>query len=361
MCTGSIVPKEDVLSDRLFQATIHTLELFSVYVGNRLGLYSALAKLGPANAAALAHEAGIAERYAREWLEQQAVAGFLIAEPRSSDAASRRYRLPEAHSLVLCENGHPSHVAPFAQMIAGIGAALPEVIAAYKSGGGVPYTRYGEDFRHGQGGINRAAFIHDLPQKWLPAMADIDARLRRRPAARVADVGCGHGWSTVALANAYPMAQVIGYDSDEASVREARKLAAEQASPAYFECKDAASLSEVGPFDVVFLLESLHDMSRPSEALAGLRRALSDEGSLIIADERVADDFISPGDEVERIMYGWSVVHCLPVAMAEQPSEAIGTAIRPTTVETLAERAGFRQFEILPIRNQFFRFYRLRP
>jgi 2-polyprenyl-3-methyl-5-hydroxy-6-metoxy-1,4-benzoquinol methylase len=354
------IPKEELLSERLFQATIHSLELFSIYLGKRLGLYAALAKHGPLNAAELARETGIAARYAREWLEQQAVAGFLAAEAVNGDPEAVRYRLPEAHARVLCEDGHPAHVAPFAQMIAGIGAALPDVVAAYTSGRGVPYARYGPDFRHGQGGINHASFVHDLPNKWLPAVPDLAARLCRPPAARVADVGCGQGWSTIALAAAYPAAEVTGYDSDQGSIDDARRRAAESGSRARFECNDAASIAGDGPFDLVLLLEALHDMSQPTAALAGLRRALAPDGSVVIADERVAETFTSPGDEIERMMYGWSVVHCLPVAMAEQPSEATGTALRPATVRSMAERAGFTRFEILPIRNQLFRFYRLR-
>src|SRR5688500_8366723 len=106
MCRATVVLQEDVLSDRLLQATLHTLELFSIHVGNRLGLYASIRKLGPVDAPGLAREAGIAERYAREWLEQQAVAGFLIADSDDCDACSRRYRLPESHAVVLCKEGH---------------------------------------------------------------------------------------------------------------------------------------------------------------------------------------------------------------------------------------------------------------
>ena len=115
-----------------------------------------------------------------------------------------------------------------------------------------------------------------------------------------------------------------------------------------------------GPFDLVLLLETLHNMSRPREVLEALRAALAPDGSILIADERVAEKFVAPAGEIERMMYGWSITHCLPVSMAEQPSAAIGAAIRPATVLTLAKQAAFASCEILPIENQLFRFYRLR-
>src|SRR5690606_7365834 len=136
------------------------------------------------------------ERYAREWLEQQAVAGFLRVDDASAPALERRYILPLEHAGALEDEDHPAHVAPLAEMVAGIGAVLPRVVEAYKTGAGVPYEAYGGDFRHGQAGINRPAFLRDLTTRWLPAMSDVHARLTKGPA-RVADVGCGGGWSTI--------------------------------------------------------------------------------------------------------------------------------------------------------------------
>jgi hypothetical protein len=130
---------EQALADRIFQAAIHALEVFGVHLGRELGLYRALAD-GSATPPELARSAGIAPRYAREWLEQQAVAGFLQVEDASADADERRYRMPPAHGAVLVDEEHPSHVAPLAGMVAGIGAALPSVVRAYRSGEGVPYA-----------------------------------------------------------------------------------------------------------------------------------------------------------------------------------------------------------------------------
>ena len=352
-------PSEEGLAERLFNATIQTLELYGVYLGKRLGLYRALQKEGPLTPAGLAVAAKIDRRYAQEWLEQQAVAGFLVVADGNGDAATRRYALPEEHAGVLAEEEHSSHLAPFAEMVVGIGGVLPQVVEAYKSGAGVPYEDYGADFRRGQGGINRPAFQQDLTGEWLPAVPDLHEYLAKNRGARIADVGCGEGWSTIALAEAYPEAQVTGYDLDEASVVAARQYAKNKSVPARFECKDAVRMAEDGPFDLILVLEALHDMAQPAAVLASLRRALAPGGSILVADERVAENFTAPGDEVERMMYGWSISHCLPASRAETPSAAIGTAIRPETVRACAEAAELHKFEILPIENDLFRFYRL--
>jgi 2-polyprenyl-3-methyl-5-hydroxy-6-metoxy-1,4-benzoquinol methylase len=168
------------------------------------------------------------------------------------------------------------------------------------------------------------------------------------------------GWSTLALARAYPRATVTGYDPDAASIAQARQRAATERLRVRFEHQHAEAIAQQGPFDLIVVLEALHDMARPTRALAALRAALAPGGSVLVADERVGERFVAPGDTVERMMYGWSVVHCLPVSMVEQPSEAIGTAIRPEIVQRCARDAGFARCEVLAIDSPLFRFYRLR-
>jgi hypothetical protein len=345
--------------ERLFQSTIGALEMFSVYLGKRLGLYEALRERGALTAGQLAQVARIDPRYAREWLEQQAVAGFVEVIDAAAASEQRSYILPPAHVGALCDAVHDEHVAPFSQMLVGIARALPDVVEAYRTGAGVAYSRYGADFCAGQGGINRPAFTRDLVNQWLPtALPELHARLRAGRA-RVADVGCGVGWSTIALARAFPDAHVIGCDADPASIAAAQANARAEGVEVAFECCDAADLAGRGPFDLALVLETLHDLARPVEVLAAVRRALASDGTVLIADERVAEQFVAPGDAIERMMYGWSVSHCLPVARAETPSAAIGTAIRPDVVRQCATEAGFSQVDIAPVDNLLFRFYRL--
>ena len=354
--------RAEVLAERLFGATLGALELFSVYLGTELGLYRAVAEHGPLDCAELSERGGIAKRYAREWLEQQAVAGLVDVE--ATDAAtSRRYSLSPEHTRVLAAPEDPAHVAPFAHMLAGIGGVLPEVAEAYRTGGGVPYSAYGEAFRHGQGHINRPAFTHELAADWLAAMPDVVARLECARHARVADVGCGQGFSTLAIAKAFLRAHVDGLDLDPGSIADARRHADEAGldGRVRFIETDAAELASRGPYDLILILEALHDMARPLDALRATRAALAAGGTVLVVDERVADGFTAPGDEVERMMYGWSVTHCLPTQLAERPSAALGTVMRADTVRELAERAGYAHIEVLPVSNDFFRLYRLDP
>ena len=357
---GTSDQARDALVERLFLATVGTLELYSVYLGWRLGLYGVLRDTGPLSSDELATEAGIDARYAREWLEQQAVAGLVEVADAHDDPVQRRYGLPLGHAEVLIEPSSSVYVAPFAPMVVGIAGALPEVVEAYRTGAGVPYAHYGTDFRDGQGGINRPAFEHELAG-WVEAIPEVHARLQAEPPARVADLGCGQGHSTLALARAYPSARVVGVDADAASIADASRLAAGSDPTAEFVVGDAAGLVESGPYDLVCLLEALHDMAYPVEVLAAIRAALAPNGALLIADERVADAFAAPGDEVERMMYGWSVAHCLPSARTEPNSAALGTVLRAGTVRELAAAAGFGSVEVLPVENDFFRFYCLRP
>ena len=345
------------LADQLVAATTGALELFGVYLGTRLGLYELLADGVPRTTVDVAAACDIDARYAQEWLEQQAVAGILTVEDVDAGPVGRRFVLPEGHVGVLADPTAEDHLAPFARMIVGVAGVLDEVVAAYRSGDGVPYARYGADFRSGQGGINRPAFTSALVEEWLPAVPGLAGRLHA--GGRLADVGCGIGWSTQAVARAFPEAEVWGVDADVPSIEDARRAAAEAGVDVRFEAVDAAELADHGPFDAILVLEALHDMARPIEALAACRAALAPGGSLVVADEAVAPTFTAPGDDLERMMYGWSIVHCLPAAMAEQPSAAIGTVIREDTVRALAAEAGFDSVEVLPVDGGFFRIYQL--
>jgi pimeloyl-ACP methyl ester carboxylesterase/ubiquinone/menaquinone biosynthesis C-methylase UbiE len=353
----------DALAERLVDAATGTLELFSVHLGRELGLYEAVAE-APLTARGLAERARIAERYAREWLEQQTVAGLLEVTTDSSGgtAEDREYAMPAAHRPVLLDATGASHVAPVADMVAGIGGVLGELPAAYRSGGGIPYARYGRAFSRGQGGMNRPLFVNDL-DAWLDALLDVRQRLGTGAGARIADIGAGDGWSTIALARAFPEATVDGYDADEVSAEAARRHAAESgvADRVTFHDVDVAAPGVLcGPYDLVVVFEVLHDLARPQVVLEQLSDALADGGVLLVADERVSPQFTTPGSAVERLMYGWSVTHCLPASLAEPGSAGLGTVLRPGHVHALAAAAGMRSEE-LPVENDFFRFYRLKP
>jgi 2-polyprenyl-3-methyl-5-hydroxy-6-metoxy-1,4-benzoquinol methylase len=346
----------DALVERLFEGVLGMTDVYTVYMGDRLGMYRALAE-GNSTEAEIAEATGTNPRYLREWLEQQAVTGFIEVDDTEKPPEERRYRLPDGYGEVLVDRDSPAYMAAFARMMAGIARPLPRVLEAFRSGDGVPYADFDQDFLEGQGDMNRVQFVNSLGSDWIPALRDVHERLQS--GGRVADVACGTGWSTIALARAYPNAEVHGLDLDEASIELARQNAAEEGLDIPFEVRDAADPGLSGRYDLVTCFEAVHDMARPVDSLRGMRSLLSENGVLLIADENVAEKFTAPGDEVERVMYGFSLFHCLAVGLEEQPSAATGTAMRPNTLRGYAEEAGFTKFEILPIENDFWRFYRL--
>ncbi len=351
----------DALVERLFGAVLGTMDLFAVYLGDRLGYYRALAGNGPATSHELAARTGTADRYAREWLEQQAVSGILTVDDPAAMPDARRYTLPAGYEEVLINPESLSAMTPMAQLMAGCVRPLPQLLDAYRTGGGVPFADYGEDLAQGQAGATLPLFRKQLAREWLPAIPDIDARLRSEPPARVADIGMGLGWSSISLAEAYPLIQVDGFDLDEASVRAARANveAAGLADRVSMQVRDAGDPDLAGRYDFALAFECVHDMSNPVGVLGAMRRLVGAGGTVVIVDERVADQFTAPGDDVERFMYGFSILHCLPVGMVDQPSAATGTVMRQDTLRRYAEEAGFARVDVLPIEHVFYRFYRL--
>ena len=351
----------DALAARLFEATLGAMDLFAVYLGDRLGYYRALAADGPVTSEELTSRTGTHERYAREWLEQQAVTGMLTCENPEAAANERRFRLPAGYEAVLVDSDSLTTMAPVAQIFAGCVKPLPAILEAFRTGGGVPYADYGADLHEGQAGTTRPQFRHLLAQEWLPALPDIHTRLQADPPAKVADVGMGLGWSSIAIARAYPLVQVDGFDLDPASVEAATANAAETgvADRVAFHRRDAGDSELAGHYDFALAVECIHDMPNPVEVLGAMRRLVGEGGTVLIVDEKVAEGFVAPGDDVERYMYGFSILHCLPVGMTEQPSAATGTVMRSDTLRRYAMDAGFSAVEILPIEHDYFRFYRL--
>jgi 2-polyprenyl-3-methyl-5-hydroxy-6-metoxy-1,4-benzoquinol methylase len=356
--------KTGALVERLFGAALGAMDLASVYLGDRLGLYRTLADSGSSTPAELGARAGIYERYAREWLEQQAVTGILEVDDSARPESERRYSLPPAHAEALTNLDSLFSISPLARAVVAGAQALPQVVEAFRTGDGVPWSAFGADMIESQGDFNRPWMVNLLGTEYLPSIDDVHARLQADPPARVADVACGVGWASIAIAHSYPNVTVDGFDPDEHSIEIARGLA-EQAGVqdrVRFEVRDGASMGNEGPYDLAVVIESIHDMPRPVEVLAGIRESLASNGTLIVADEKVAESFTAPGDAVERLMYGFSFVVCLPAGLSEQPSAATGTVMRPDTFRRYADEAGFKNVEILDqVQHDFLRFYRLTP
>lgn len=353
--------RRDALAERLFQATLGTWDIATVFLGHRLGLYRALGAIEPASSMELATAAGLAERYVREWLEQQVVSGILECENPDAAAMERRFVFPAGHSAVLVDIDDPSFLAPLAQITIGAIQPVQALLAAFRTGDGVPYADYGLDLRIGQAEMNRNLFLQDLGAVYLPAIVDLHERLLADPPAQIADIGCGVGWSCVGMAKAYPNARVDGFDLDEASVTEAQRVLREAGVSDRVEValRDAADPALAGRYDLVTAFECIHDMSDPVGALRTMRRLAGARGTVLVMDERVADTFDPEAGDIERLMYGFSVLHCLPVGMEEQPSAGTGTVMRVDTLRGYALEAGFSDAVVLPLDHPFFRFYRL--
>ncbi|WP_217240618.1 bifunctional 2-polyprenyl-6-hydroxyphenol methylase/3-demethylubiquinol 3-O-methyltransferase UbiG [Streptomyces sp. AC555_RSS877] len=362
---GEVPWSAEELSEEIFRGLLSTLEIFNMYVGVRAGLYEALAAHDTLTPDELAEAASIHPRYAREWLEQQAVAGVLEApdhaqEGQGSDSYHRRFRLPAEHRRVLTSPDDPLYLAAGPLFMLGVAEAVPHLLAAFRTGEGVPYARYGRDTREGIAGLNRPMFRNDLVRSWLRAMPDVLERLAV-PGARIVDLGCGVGWSTLAMAEAFPAARITGVDLDPASIEQALGNAAEAglAEQVEFSCGDAALLESSGAVELVTVFEALHDMADPVAALKTARGLLGPSGAVLIGDEKVEDRFAAPGPELERFNYAFSVLHCLPATRAENARVEAGTVLRADTVAAYAREAGYADCEVLDVDHDLWRFYRL--
>jgi SAM-dependent methyltransferase len=355
-------PTAEEFGERLLAAVLGTQLVQAAYLGDRLGYYRTLAA-APRTSAELAARTATAERYAREWLEHQAVAGVLTVDDPGAPPAERRFRLPDGAAEVLTEVLSPNHVLPLARMAAGLGRNLDALAEAYRSGGGVAWAEFGADARESQAAANRPLFVGALPREYLPSVPEIRTVLER--GGRVADIGCGFGWSAIGIALAHGSVTVDGFDVDGPSVEAARQNAVEAgvADRVRFHHVDAGT--DAGPgsgedrYDLVAAFECVHDMPHPVGVLAAMRRMAGPDGVVLVVDERVAETFTAPGDDVEQLMYGWSITCCLPDCLAHPGSVGTGTVMRPDTLRGYARDAGFADMKTLPIEDPFFRFYRL--
>jgi 2-polyprenyl-3-methyl-5-hydroxy-6-metoxy-1,4-benzoquinol methylase len=349
------------VDERIFAAVVASFELAAVHLGVRLGWYRALAE-SAATARELAERTGTDARYAREWLEQQAVAGFVHVEDVRAEPDARRYVLPGEHHAVLVDELSPSYMPAFAWQALALTRNVDRLTAVYRTGGGVSWAEMGPDARESEAALNRPYYLGPFATD-LASLPSVDAALRA--GGRVADVGCGMGWSSIGVARAYPTARVDGYDLDEPSVAQARRNANEAgvADRVAFCLADVGALGgpdRAGVYDLVMALECVHDLPDPVAVLTAMRRMARPDGTVLVVDERVGEEFTAPGDDLERLMYGFSLTCCLPDALATRPSVGTGTVMRPATLRRYAQEAGFADVEVLPIDNPIWRFYQLK-
>lgn len=349
------------LTERLRQSTLGYFDMLTIYIGQKLGLYEALAAAGPLTSAELASRTDTHPRYVREWLEQQAVGGLLAVDDPEAPHESRHYRLPAGHGRVLVERDDPSWQGTRPHSLLPLARQMPALLDAFRRGGGLSPVDHDDDSRMAQASLGRVAYLSSMGD-WIAALPDVDARLRREPPARVADLGCGAGWSAIALASHYPLVHVDGFDIDAESVAMARENASASgmADRVRFEACDAGDPALAGNYALAVVFEALHDMPRPVDALRTLRRLAGETGAVLVVDEKVDALFTAPGSDVERFTYGWSVLSCLASGMTGPDPAGTGAVMRPETLRGYATSAGFNRLEIVPVLHDSWTFYRLR-
>lgn len=351
----------EVFSTRVVAATLGVIETFALHLGRTLGWYRALVDEGPLTSVELAQRTGTQERYAREWLEQQSVSGWLLVDDDAAAATERRFRVAPGAVEVLLDGDSPAHTAPLAGFAIAAGRRFDDFVEAYRHGGGVSWAQLGPDARTAQAAFNRPLFLHELAQQIVPTLPDLHAVLQGP--ARVADIGSGEGWSSIGLARAFPTATFDGFDVDEPSVAAAREHAAAAGvhDRVTFSTVDGATLSDTrsGQYDVVMAYECVHDMPDPVGVLGAMRAMARDDGYVLVMDEHAAETFSTPGDVVERLLYGFSILCCLPDGLSTPGGVGTGAVMRPSVLAGYAEAAGFSRLEVLPVEHDFFHFYRL--
>ncbi len=348
------------LASRITDATFAVHDVFTIYLGEKLGFYDDLARHGPSTPSELGARTGTHERYVREWLEQQAAAEILGCVNPAASAAERRFFLPPAATEVLTERDSLLWSAARPRSLVALAQKLPALLEAFRSGDGIPEGT--DDARTAQADLGRASFLMLLATRWLPHIVDVDARLRAAPPARVLDVGCGAGWATIALAKGYPLVRVDGLDFDPLSIETARMNADAYGvgSTTAFHAVDAASPGLPGGYDLVVAFESLHDMPRPVEALAAMRALAAPDGTVLVIEERSGEAFSLPASPNDRLNYGWSVLTCLASAMSGPGAAGTGTVLRRGTLESYARRAGFSSIEDAGVPHEAWTFWRMR-
>ncbi|MFN8536992.1 MAG: class I SAM-dependent methyltransferase [Thermomicrobiales bacterium] len=326
-------------------------------VADRLGLWQHLVQGGPATSAAFAARAGIAERYAREWLSAMACHGYL-----AYDDGTKQFRLPPEHAFVLADPDSPFYLASTFPMLQPYYANLDLLTEAFKTGGGVPQSAYGADWMCGFERFTRTAFRNNFVQDWIPAMPQVDAALRA--GGTVADIGCGNGQALLFLAQGYPAATYIGYDNYPPAIAaaNANAKAAGLADRVRYEVCDVTQ-GIPGQYDLITTFDVVHDMPHPRPSLAEIRKALKPDGTYFVLEFNFFGDLQKNIDHplgIGAFGYSASANYCMTQALAVG-GEGTGTCMGEAKAREFAAEAGFTHFRRLDFpANPFNIFYEIR-
>jgi SAM-dependent methyltransferase len=304
-------------------------------LGDRLGLWTAMGGAGePVTAAELAARTHTHERYVREWLNQQAAGGYVTYDP-----AADAYVLPPEHAVALAEGG-PADLGGLMRAVSAAVAARPQVEERFRSGDGLGWHEHDDDLFCGTERAFGASYRMSLVADWLPALDGVVERLER--GGLVADVGCGHGSSTVLMAQAFPQSRFVGVDAHDGSIATARERAAQAgvADRIRFEVADATAFPGDG-YDLVACFDALHDMGDPLAAARRVRSALAPDGTWMIVEPLAGDSVTENLTPVGRLYYGMSTLLCTPGSLSQPGRAALGAQAGERRLREVLGEAGF--------------------
>lgn len=345
--------RSEPIAERIGRDFTGAMSLYLLLLGHRLGLLRELAAHGPLTADELAATTGLDRRYLAEWLAAMAAGRYVAC-----DAEAERFWLTPEQAAVYVDEENPHYAMPLVIWAPQLAGSLPALEAAFRTGEGVPHKFYDLGGVDGAGNGNRVEFLTNMAG-WLRSVPEVWQRVAG--ACAVLDIGCGHGWSSIALANALPGAAIDAADADAASIATAEENAARTglAGRVRFHCAAAEDLALPQRFDLITALECVHDMAQPVAALRRMRELLKPDGIVLVVDERMGDTLGENLTPIGHINYNWSVLHCLPQARVDPESAATGCAMGPARLRAYATAAGFDRCDILPIEHATWRFYRL--
>jgi SAM-dependent methyltransferase len=309
-----------------------------VLIGDRLDLYKTLARLGPSTPADLAREAGATERYVREWLSAQAAADYV-----SYDRAQDRFYLTPEQAMVFADEESPAFMAGGFDLVAAMFRDEPKITDAFRSGAGVGWHEHHVCLFRGTERFFRPGYNANLVSNWIPALEGVEQKLK--DGALVADVGCGHGASTILMAKAYPKSRFVGFDYHEGSIERARAAAQEAGVADRVEFQVAAAKDfPGGPYDLVCIFDALHDMGDPVGAAAHIRQALKPDGTWLLVEPFAHDELADNLNPVGRLYYSASTMICTPASLSQEVGLGLGAQAGERRLRKVCEEAGFGRF-----------------
>ena len=309
-----------------------------VVLGDRLGLYKALAEAGPSTPHGLAERSGTTERYVREWLAAQAAAGYVEYSPSTG-----QFWLTPEQAMVFADEGGPAFLAGGFEILQSAFRDEPKIAEAFRTGAGVGWHEHDACLFRGTERFFRPGYNTNLVSAWIPALEGVEDRLKA--GALVADVGCGHGASTVLMAKAYPNSRIAGFDYHPASIDRAREVAAEAgvADNTSFDVAMAQAIPG-GPYDLVCIFDALHDMGDPVGAARSIRERLKPDGTWMLVEPFANDELADNLNPVGRMFYAASTMICTPASLSQEGAMGLGAQAGEARLRSVCEQAGFTRF-----------------